>query len=225
MIRYVADFRELVATPFAEGVNAVCWSRTLDGDFAEVVARLGPGEGIVGLDEARLRTLPLGDGGRRAVACMLEDLQRLRAHGFAPELNCIHGYPRDEDDEAFPTDVYSFHADRAPIAAETWLCTYHGAPSEGLRNDEARRRSEEPAARAELLRRFGGDDEAEFAAYLEESCHDLHYVPLPRAQPFSFGVGNLWRIAVDHPGNRVLPCIHRAPLTRPGDPPRLLLIS
>jgi hypothetical protein len=224
MIRYAENFRDLVATPFDQGVNAVCWPRRLVGDFAEVVTALGVGEGIVSLDEARLRALPLSESGRGAVACMLEDLRLLRAHGFAPELNCIYGYPRDEDDDAFPTDVYSFHADRAPIAAETWLCTYHGPPSEGLRNDEAHRRVDVPALRAELLRRFGGADSA-FAAYLEETCHDLHYLPLPHAQPFSFGIGNLWRIAVAHPGNPVLPCIHRAPRTGPEHPPRLLLIS
>jgi hypothetical protein len=225
VIRYVENFRELVATSFDDGINAVCWPRTLAGDFAEVVACLGGGEGIVSLDEARLRALPLSGAGRGAVECMLADLRLLRSHGFAPELNCIYGYPHDEDDETFPTDVYSFHADRAPIAAETWLCTYHGAASEGLRNDEARRRVEVPAFRAELLRRFGGNDDSDFAAYLEETCHDLHYVSLPHAQPFSFGIGNLWRIAVDHPGNPVPPCVHRAPLTRPEHPPRLLLIS
>ena len=36
---------------------------------------------------------------------------------------------------------------------------------------------------------------------------------------------HLWRIAVDYPGSPVPPCVHRAPETRPGRPPRLLLIS
>lgn len=225
MIRYVESFPDLVATPFGEEVNAVCWPRRLVGDFAEIVAGLGGGEGVVTLDEARLGAVPRTDAGRCAVECMLTDLRLLRLHGFAPELNCIYGYPQDEDDETYPTDVYSFHADRAPVAAETWLCTYHGAPSEGLRNDEAQRRVDVPAIRAELLRRFGGKDDADFSAYLEETCHDLHYLPLAHARPFSFGLGNLWRIAVDHPGSPVLPCIHRAPRTRPEDPPRLLLIS
>lgn len=225
MIRHVDNFRDLVATPFGEGINALCWTRRLVGDFAEVVACLGGGEGIVGLDEARLCSLPLTAAGRGATECMLEDLRLLRSHGFAPELNCVYGYLHDEDDEPFPTDVYSFHADRAPVAAETWLCTYHGTPSEGLRNDEARRRVDVPAIRAELLRRFGRNDDCDFAAYLEETCHDLHYLPLPHARPFSFGVGNLWRIAVDHPGCPVPPCIHRAPMRGLEDPPRLLLIS
>lgn len=225
MIRFAGSFRDLVATPFGQGCNAVCWPRRLVGDFAEVVACLGAGEGIVGLEEARLRGLPLSAAGRAAVEHMLEDVRLLRSHGCAPELNCIHGYPHDEDGEPFPTDVYSFHADRAPIAAETWLCTYHGAASEGLRNDEARRRVDLPAVRAELLRRFGGNDDSDFAAYLEETCHVLHYLPLPHAQPFSFGLGNLWRIAVEHPDSPVPPCIHRAPFSGPERPPRLLLIS
>ena len=41
----------------------------------------------------------------------------------------------------------------------------------------------------------------------------LHYAPLPHARSFSFGKGNLWRIAVDYPGSPVPPCIHRAPAT------------
>jgi hypothetical protein len=225
MIRHVQSFHDLVATPFAGGINALCWPRTPRGDFAEIVACLGPGEGIVGLVEKRLRALPLSVAGREAAELLLEDLRQLRSHGFAPELNCIYGYPRDEAEETFPTDVYSFHADRAPIAADTWLCTYHGAPSEGLANDEAQRRVDVPALRAELVRRFDGNDDSAFASHLEETSQDLHYIPLPHAQPFSFGVGHLWRIAVDHPGNPVPPCIHRAPAPRPEHGPRLLLIS
>jgi hypothetical protein len=33
------------------------------------------------------------------------------------------------------------------------------------------------------------DDEA-FLEYLAENCYHLHYAPSPRAQPFSFGIGN-----------------------------------
>jgi hypothetical protein len=156
---------------------------------------------------------------------MLEDLGRLRDRGLSPELNCIYAYPRDDEAGTLPTDVFSFHADSAPVAADTWLCTYHGAPSEGVLSNEVQRRTEDPALRAELLRRFGGEDDASFAEYLKENCHDLHYVPLAQARPYSFGIGNLWRIAIDHPDSPVPPCVHRAPTTLPGDPPRLLLIS
>ena len=224
-IRRVQGFQELVTTPFADGVNALCWERTLPGDFAEVVALLGAGEGIVALDEARLLALPVSAAGRVAIDQMLADLRRLREHALDPVLNCIHGYPRDEEAGPVATDVFSFHADSAPVPADTWLCTYHGAPSEGLRNEEAQRRVDLPATRAELLQRFGGADDDDFRTYLNENCYDLHYAPAPLARPYSFGVGNLWRIATDYPGSPVPPCIHRAPTTLPGEPPRLLLIS
>jgi len=123
------------------------------------------------------------------------------------------------------TDVYSFHADSATVTADTYLCSYSGAASEGLRNDEAHRRVEVPETRAELLKLFGGGDNGDFLEYLRENCYDLHYAPGPQAQPFSFGLGNLWRIAVEHPFSLVPPCVHRAPETLPGHPPRLLLIS
>jgi len=142
-----------------------------------------------------------------------------------PVLNCIHGYPRDEGSGPVATDVFSFHADSATEEADTWLCTYHGASSEGLQNDEAHKRVDIPATRAELLREFGGDDDEQFREYLNENCYDLHYAPATHARPFYFGLGNLWRIALDYPGAAVPPCIHRAPATLPGQPPRLLLIS
>jgi hypothetical protein len=117
----------------------------------------------------------------------------------------------------------SFHADSAPVEADTWLCTYHGSPSEGLRNEEALRRVDVTATRAELLREYGGVDDAGFHEFLHEHCYDLHYAPLQGARPYSFGVGNLWRIAVDWPDSPVPPCVHRAPATIPGQP-RLMVI-
>jgi hypothetical protein len=223
-IRVVPSFTELVTTHLVDGVNALCWPRSLPGDFGEVVALLGTAEGIVPLDPSRLTALPLSDAGRVAREVMLADLQLLRAHGLAPELNCIHNYPRDEDNAAVPTHVFSFHADSAPVEADTYLCTYHGSDSEGLRNDEALRRIDDPATRGNLLQLFGGEDDEAFREFLRDHCYDLHYTPVPGARPFSFGVGNLWRIALDYPGCRVPPCIHRAPETLPGQP-RLLLIS
>ena len=115
--------------------------------------------------------------------------------------------------------------DSAPIEAATWLCTYYGPVSEGLRNEDARRRVDDPATRAALLHEYGGPDDAGFREYLREHHYDLHYAPLPGARPFSFGLGHLWRIAVDWPGSAVPPCIHRAPPARPAQSSRLLLIS
>ena len=224
-IKAVHSFAELITTRFQDGVNALCWVRTLPGGFGEIVELLGAGEGIVTLEEARLRALPVSPAGRVAVDFLLEDQRLLRAHELDPVLNCIHGYPRDEEPGPVPTDVFSFHADSAPVETDTWLCTYHGPASEGLRNGEALRRVDLPEIRAELLKGYGGEDDGEFREYLNENCYDLHYASLPQAQPFPFGLGNLWRIAVDYPGSPVPPCIHRAPETLPGEPPRLLLIS
>jgi hypothetical protein len=222
-IRCVASFDELVTTQFADGVNALCWPRELPGDFGEVMERLRGGEGITVIDERCLRDLPVSAAGGIAIDFLLEDLRLLRGQERDPVLNCIHDYPRDDEPGPVRTDVFSFHADSAPIEADTWLCTYHGAASEGLRNDEAQRRVDIPETRAALLAHFGGEDDDDFRAYLSENCYDLHYAAAAHAQPFSFGVGSLWRIAVEWPGSAVPPCIHRAPETVAGEP-RLMLI-
>jgi hypothetical protein len=39
-VRRVGSFEELVTTRFADGVNALCWERTLPGDFSEVAAQI-----------------------------------------------------------------------------------------------------------------------------------------------------------------------------------------
>jgi hypothetical protein len=223
-VQRVNSFQELVTTPWGNGVNALCWPRTLPGNFGEIIQLIGGSEAIMVLDDVQLRRLPVSAAGRQAVEIMLADLQLLREQALDPALNCIHGYPRDEQPGPVATDVFSFHADSAPVAADTYLCTYHGPPSEGLRHEEAQRKIDLPAIRAELLQRFGGEDGDAFREYLNEHCYDLHYTPSPNARPFSFGLGNLWRIANEWPGSPVPPCVHRAPETRPGQS-RLLLIS
>lgn len=224
-IRRVNSFQELVSTRFANGVNALCWERKLEGDFAEIVQLLGPAEGITNIDEDRLLALPVSAASGIAIVNLLADQRLLREHNLDPALNCIHGYPRDETVGPVATDVFSFHADSATVETDTWLCTYHGPSSQGLRNEEARLRVDVPATRAELLKCFGGEDDEDFRAYLSDHCYDLHYEPFPGATPFAFGQRNLWRIAVAWPGSPVPPCIHRAPETLPGEPARLLLIS
>jgi hypothetical protein len=224
-VKVVKDFHQLVTTPFGGGVNALCWPRTLDGNFSEVVEHLTSEKDLTTLTDEILRALPLSAMGRVAVDTLIEDQQRLRTLGLSPVLDCIHQYPRDEEDAVVPTDVYSFHADSATVETDTYLCSYTEAASEGLRNEEAQCCVDIPKIRAQLLKTFGGEDNREFREYLHECCYDLHYVPIAGAQPFGFGLGNFWRIAVDYPGSPVPPCVHRAPETRPGRPPRLLLIS
>ena len=224
-VKTVHSFAELAGTPFADEVNALCWPRALAGDFAEVVEKLGAGEEIVTIDEAQLADLEVSAAGRVAIDVLREDLRRLRKIERDPVLNCIHRYRRDKTPGPVRTDVFSWHVDSAAVEADTWLCTYYGAPSEGLPNEEAQRRVDIPEVRTELLRFLGmEEDDAEFREALHEHCFDLHYAPLPHARPYSFGIGNLWRIAVDWPGSPVPACIHRAPDTGPDDAPRLLLI-
>ncbi|MBC8094626.1 MAG: hypothetical protein H7Y43_02330 [Akkermansiaceae bacterium] len=223
-IKLVKSFQELIATPFENGLNALCWQRTLPGNFGEVVEHLVVGDGITTLHDSQLNRLRLSAAGKTAVAILLEDQRLLRDHDLAPVLNGINGYPRDENPGPVATDIFSFHVDSAMVPTDTWLCTYHGPASEGLRNDEAQRRVDIPEIRAELLKLFGGEDNDAFREYLSENSYDLHYAAKPHARPFAFGLGNLWRIAVDYPGSPVPPCIHRAPETLPGQL-RLLLIS
>ncbi|MEO8205514.1 MAG: hypothetical protein ABI615_04985, partial [Chthoniobacterales bacterium] len=139
-IKVVTSFHELVTTPLEGVINALCWERTLPGDFREIVERLGVGEGIVPVDDARLCDLSLSDTGKVARDVLLEDQQSLRSLDLAPSLDCIYSAPRVADEGLFPTDVFSFHVDSATVQADTYLCCYTEAPSEGLRNDEAQRR-------------------------------------------------------------------------------------
>lgn len=226
-VAVVGSFEELVSTRFDKGVNALCWPRALAGDFGEIASHFmeDDGTGLTSLDEACLGALSLSPEGIIARDILIQDLRLLRSRDLDPTLNCIQGYPRD--DEACPvrTDVYSFHVDQAPIETDTYLCSYYGPCSEGLRNDQAIRRVDLPETRAALLELYGGADDDDFLDFLKDEHYDLHYAPLADASPFAFGAGHLWRIACEYPGSPVPPCIHRAPDTRAGDPPRLLLIS
>lgn len=223
-IRYVASFEELVSAEFSGEVNAICWRRVLPGDFGEIVRKLDAGAGITSIDEGKLAGLPLGPEGEIAREILLRDLEMLREHDLQPVLDHIDGYLNHDEEGPMSTHVQSFHVDRATDEVDTYLCTYLGASSEGVMNHEVCRKADVPEIRAELLKLYGGGDDGDFAMFLEENFFDLHYVPLPGARRWSFGIGNLWRIACEYPGGRVPPCVHRAPDTVPGSP-RLLLIS
>lgn len=221
----VGSFEELITTRFAGEVNALCWARSLEGDFQEIVDRIQPDDGITTIGDGGLRDVTLSPAGSLARDVLLADMKRLRGHGLAPSLDCIVGYARDDAAGPIATDVYSFHVDSAPVEADTYLCTYIGSSSEGLANEAAVRRIDVPETRAQVLKHYGGSDDEGFAAYLSKQCFDLHFSPRPGARPYAFGLGNIWRIANAYPDCPVLPCIHRAPLTLPGSPARLLLIS
>lgn len=221
-IQSVTNFNEFVTTTFQGDVNAICWKRELDGDFKEIVKKAETTENITILDEKQLLMLELNKEGQIARDIILNDFHLLKEHGASPTINIIKYYERDNDHPFFPTDVYSFHVDRSPIPTETILCTYYGAASDILPNSHAEQKILVPEIRDELKKRFIGPDE-EFESYLIENFFDLHYQAKPNAQLINLGLGNLWKLSVDHPNNPVLPCVHRAPQEKNGES-RLLLI-
>jgi hypothetical protein len=75
----------------------------------------------------------------------------------------------------------------------------------------------------EKLKALHEGSAAEFENFLKDYFFDLHYQPKPNALPINLGLGHLWRLAVDHPTQQVLPCVHRAPVESDGEY-RLLLI-
>ncbi|MNE41903.1 hypothetical protein D3C80_1360030 [compost metagenome] len=174
------------------------------------------------LEEEELLELQLSEQGQLACEILLNDFKLLKAHGASPTLNVIKYYDRDDSYPFFPTDVYSFHVDRAPIPTDTFLCTYFGASSEILPNAQARQKVLIPEIREELKKLYDGAANG-FESFLSEYFFDLHYQAEPDARPINLGLGHLWRLATDHPGNQSLPCVHRAPKEKPGES-RLLMI-
>lgn len=218
----VATFSELVQTEFKGKQNALCWYRNLEGDFKEIVSQLQLKEDITEVSPEDLLALKLSEMGNKARAIILEDLRELTDFGASPSLNLLKCYERDDAFDFIATDVYSYHVDRSPIATDTFLCTYHGAASDIIANDQAEQKILIPEIRNKLKALHQGPEE-EFESFLKEYFFDLHYQAKPFAQAVNLGVGHLWRLAVDHPKQQVLPCIHRAPIENDGEY-RLLLI-
>nr|WP_315175902.1 DUF1826 domain-containing protein [uncultured Flavobacterium sp.] len=218
----VSGFSELVHTDFKGERNALCWYRNLDGDFNEIVAKLKIKENITEVYPKDLLALQLSEKGNIAREIILNDLRSLTDFGASPALNLLKCYERDDEFDFISTDVYSFHVDRSPIATDTFLCTYHGAASDIISNAQAEQKILIPEIREKLKSLHDGPSE-EFEDFLKENYFDLHYQVQPHAAPINLGLGHLWRLAVDHPKQQVLPCIHRAPIENEGEY-RLLLI-
>lgn len=219
-IEMVGSFQELVNTHFYGKKNAACWRRKLRGDFSQIASKFEFEGNMAELKAEDLERLELNADGQQAREVLISDLKLLKAQGAAPVLNVIREYERDDSVAFFPTDVYSYHVDRSPVPTDTFLCTYEGATSDLLPNHQAQQKILIPEIRKQLLD-LHGEDEG-FDHFLSEFFFDLHYQELPGASPVNLGVGHLWRLAVDHPGSKSLPCIHRAPMEKGSL--RLLLI-
>lgn len=221
-IGVVGSFSELVTIEYQGAMNAICWDRSLDGDFKEIVSKLQLRENVTEVSSEDLLALELTEEGNTAREIILNDLQLLTDHGALPTLNLLKYYDRDDELDFISTDVYSYHVDRSPVGTNTFLCTYYGAASDILPNDQAVQKILIPEIREKLKALHDGPEE-EFESFLEEYFFDLHYQAKPDAEPVNLGQGHLWRIAVDHPDQKVLPCVHRAPVENDGEY-RLLLI-
>lgn len=221
-VRVVSTFSELVYSDFLGEANAICWSRNLPGDFKEIVARIDLKGNMTEISVEDLLALQLSEQGHVAREIILKDMQLLTDYGASPSLNLLKCYERDDEFDFISTDVYSYHVDRSPIETDTFLCTYHGAASEILPNDQVEQKILIPEIKEQLKQLHDGS-ENEFETFLEEYFFDLHYRAKADAKPVNLGTGNLWRLAVDHPAQQVLPCVHRAPVENDGEY-RLLLI-
>jgi len=221
-IHTVTNFKDLVSKPFHGEINAIGYTRQLVGDFSEIVKKVKLNENMAELNHEELIELQLSEQGELAREILLNDFKLLKAHGASPVLNLIKCYERDDAYPFFPTDVYSFHVDRSPVPTDTFLCTYHGASSEIVANSQAKQKVLIPEIRYELKKLYDGGEEG-FESFLSEYFFDLHYRAEPKARLISLGIGNMWRLAVDHPQSNVLPCLHRAPKEKSGET-RLMMI-
>ncbi|AOA58395.1 DUF1826 domain-containing protein [Acinetobacter larvae] len=211
-IRVVNNFSDLVQLHFQGKMNAICWSRTLMGDFQEIVEKLlfKEKEDITEVSIADLRALKLSAQGDLAREIIIQDIQLLTDFGASPVLNLLKQYERDDSLDFITTDVYSYHVDRSPIETDTFLCTYYGPASDILPNDQVEQKILIPEIRQKLKKLYSGP-ESEFDAFLEEYFFDLHYQAKANAKAVNLGCGHLWRLAVDHPTQQAEPCVHRAP--------------
>lgn len=221
-IKVVSDFFELINSNFYDKNNAICWHRNLYGNFEEIVSLLVLEENITEIPIEELLALKLSEQGNLARDIILKDMQQLTDFGALPSLNLIKCYERDDELDFISTDVYSYHVDRAPVETNTFLCTYYGPASDILSNDQVEQKILIPEIRSKLKKLYNGSED-EFDIFLQDYCFDLHYQPKENVEPVNLGLGHLWRLAVDYPTQRVLPCVHRAPVENEGEF-RLLLI-
>lgn len=221
-IGVVDSFYNLLHQPFKGKINAYGFLRQFDANFREIIEVLNNENLIVDIAIDDLKQLTLSPSGEMAKQIIIEDFQRLQDFGAQPNLNIINSYPKDDEFDFISTDVYSFHVDRSPIPTSTILCTYFGASSDIIANNQVVQKIKVPTIREQLKSTFNlSEDEIEIFAV--ENYFDMHFHLLSEAKPINLGNHHIWRLAVDHPNQQVLPCVHRAP-TENVDEPRLLLI-
>ncbi len=88
-VQKVELFRDLISTPFQGDINAICWSRSLVGDFSEIVNLVVLEGNMSELDEEDLLEMQLSESGQQAREILIADLKNLRDMGASPILNVI----------------------------------------------------------------------------------------------------------------------------------------
>ena len=81
----VATFSELVNTDFEGTTNALCWNRSLDGDFKEIVTKLQLKENITEISIEDLLALQLSEKGvlPEKLYSMIAIINRFRSIAFS----------------------------------------------------------------------------------------------------------------------------------------------
>ena len=69
-------------------MNAICWSRNLAGDFAEIMSKFHLQENITEVSIDDLMTLQLSESGHLARKIVLEDIQLLTDYGASLHSIC-----------------------------------------------------------------------------------------------------------------------------------------
>lgn len=220
-IKNVFKFEDLVNFEFFDGINAICFNRILEGNFAEIVSQLELKDNITEISLDDLLALELSSEGLKARNIMLNDYNLLSDFGASPSINLLKSYEKDNELDFISTDVYSFHVDHSPIETSTFLCTYFGESSDILPNNETLRKIDIPEIREKLRKIYDVDDE-NFDVFAKENFFDLHYQEQPNSTPINLGIGHIWRLSCESPDQKVLPCIHRAPAEK--NQLRLMLI-
>ena len=221
-VQVVNSFEELVNNPFQGQVNVLSWERSFGGNFKEIIRLIQNDAPMIKVEIEQLLALDLSPEGELARTRIITDMELFKSVGADPLLNLLTHYERDDENPYFSTDVYSWHVDASPIPTYTYLCTYAGATSEFLPNHLCVPKVQLPEIQQRILADYKGKPE-QYAEYLHANFLDLHYEALPFAEPCVMNKGQVYRLAVKHPDCPVPPCIHRAPIEKPGES-RLLLI-
>lgn len=208
----VSTVNDLLAAPFGRGHNVILLpgsgERALSGGFNDLATALGANEKeyLLGMPDIRSRLSPLA-------AAFPDQTARTGA-------------------ALVRSDTHLFHADFGGNLLGRFITCYTGPATEGLAMGDSMPAAALPGVRRRMRAEFAratGENLPPDSPRLDQWMarhRDLRTtrVPVKGARPFSFAPGDFWLQAVEGRDRDVTePFAHRAPRTRHGMPPRLLL--